>query len=93
MADLVAEHSDQRWAVDVPFGWPDRFVALIADRHEGPLPAESMPAAADWETWRTKQVAQRRTDAFLTVDPRINTRPLPAVLSAARRDRGNVGAN
>lgn len=37
-----------------------------------------MPTAADWETWRTKQVAQRRTDAFLTVDPRIDTRPLPA---------------
>lgn len=78
IADLIAEQRGQRWAVDVPFGCPDRFVALIADRHDGPLPAESIPAAADWETWRTKLVAQRRTDAFLTVDPRIVTRPLPA---------------
>ncbi len=37
-----------------------------------------MPAAADWEKWRTRQVAQRRTDRFLTDDPRIKTRPLPA---------------
>ena len=50
----------------------------MADRHDGPLPAEAMPAAADWEKWRTRQVAQRRTDRFLTDDPRIKTRPLPA---------------
>ena len=78
IAALIAEHKVSRWAVDVPFGWPDRFVDLMADRHHGPLPAQAMPAAADWEKWRTRQVAQRRTDRFLTDDPRIKTRPLPA---------------
>ncbi len=37
-----------------------------------------MPAAAGWEKWRTREVAQRRTDRFLTDDTRIKTRPLPA---------------
>ncbi len=78
IAPLIAEHRASTWAVDVPFGWPDHFVALMADRHQGPLPAQAMPAAADWEKWRTRQVAQRRTDRFLTDDPRIKTRPLPA---------------
>lgn len=78
IAPLIAEHKASRWAVDVPFGWPDLFVALMADRHHGPLPAQAMPAAAAWEKWRTRQVAQRRTDRFLTDDPRIKTRPLPA---------------
>lgn len=78
IAPLIAEHKGSRWAVDVPFGWPDLFVALMADRHHGPLPTRAMPAAADWERWRTRQVAQRRTDRFLTDDPRIKTRPLPA---------------
>lgn len=78
IAPLISEHRESRWAVDVPFGWPDLFVALMADRHGGPLPVEAMPAAADWEKWRTRQIAQRRTDRFLTDDPRIKTRPLPA---------------
>lgn len=78
IAALISEHRESRWAVDVPFGWPDLFVALMADRHDGPLPAEALPAAADWEKWRTQHVAQRRTDRFLTDDPRIKTRPLPA---------------
>lgn len=64
--------------MDVPFGWPDLFVQLMTDRHEGPLPSESMPQSADWDTWRTREVAQRLTDRFLTDDPRIKTRPLPA---------------
>ena len=78
IAPLISEHRECRWAVDVPFGWPDLFVALMANRHHGPLPAEAMPAAADWEKWRTREVAQRITDRFLTDDPRIKTRPLPA---------------
>lgn len=78
IATLIAEHGDCSWAVDVPFGWPDRFVALMASRHEAPLPLDAMPLDADWEVWRTQQIAQRRTDAFLTTDPRIKTRPLPA---------------
>jgi Protein of unknown function (DUF429) len=78
IAPLISKHRESRWAVDVPFGWPDLFVALMADRHDGLLPAEAMPAAADWEMWRTRQVAQRCTDRFLTDDPRIKTRPLPA---------------
>lgn len=78
IAPLISDNRESRWAVDVPFGWPDLFVALMTDRHERPLPAEAMPPAADWEKWRTRQVAQRRTDRFLTDDPRIKTRPLPA---------------
>lgn len=78
IAPLISEHRESRWAVDVPFGWPDLFVALMANRHNGPLPAEAMPAAADWDKWRTRQVAQRLTDRFLTDDARIKTRPLPA---------------
>lgn len=78
IAPLISEHRESRWAVDVPFGWPDLFVALMADRHHAPLPAEAMPGAADWGKWRTRQVAQRLTDRFLTDDPRIKTRPLPA---------------
>ena len=78
IAPLIAKHKTNRWAVDVPFGWPDLFVALMADRHHAPLPAQAMPAAAAWEKWRTREIAQRRTDRFLTDDPRIKTRPLPA---------------
>src|SRR4051794_37480692 len=78
IAPLISEHRESTWAVDVPFGWPDLFVALMAERHTGPLPAEVMPAAADWEKWWTRKVAQRLTDRFLTDDPRIETRPLPA---------------
>ena len=78
VAPLIAEHHGSRWAVDVPFGWPDRFVALMASRHNQPLPVEARPADADWETWRTRQVAQRVTDAFVTEDERIKTRPLLA---------------
>lgn len=78
IAPLIAEHKTSTWAVDVPFGWPDLFVELMTDRHHGPLPAEAMPAEANWEKWRTREIAQRRTDRFLTDDPRINTRPLPA---------------
>jgi hypothetical protein len=71
IAPLIYEHRASSWAVDVPFGWPDLFVALMADRHKGPLPAEAMRAAVDWEKWRTRQVAQRLTDRFLTDDPRL----------------------
>lgn len=78
IAPLISVNKESRWAVDVPFGWPDLFVALMRDRHDGPLPAEAMPAAAGWEKWRTRQIAQRLTDRFLTDDPRIKTRPLPA---------------
>lgn len=78
IAALISEHRESRWAVDVPFGWPDLFVDLMGKRHDRPLPAEAMPATADWENWRTRQIAQRRTDRFLTDDPRIKTRPLPA---------------
>ena len=77
IARLIAEHKESRWAVDVPFGWPDLFVGLMAQRRDQPLPAEALPAAADWQTWRTREVAQRQTDRFLTDDPRIATRPLP----------------
>ena len=78
IAPLIAENQESTWAVDVPFGWPDLFVALMADRHQGPLPVEAIPTLENWEQWRTRQVAQRLTDRFLTDDPRIKTRPLPA---------------
>jgi hypothetical protein len=75
---LINDHSTKRWAVDVPFGWPDKFVELMHRRHENPLAKELIPAPADRERWRTREVAQRLTDRFLTDDPRIATRPLPA---------------
>lgn len=78
VAPLITQHRGNRWAVDVPFGWPDRFVALMASRHDKPLPVEARPADTEWETWRTRHVAQRVTDAFLAEDERIKTRPLPA---------------
>lgn len=78
IAPLIARHQGCRWAVDVPFGWPDQFVSLIASRHHGPLPAAMRPESAEWESWRTRRVAQRVTDTFLTNDERIRTRPLPA---------------
>lgn len=78
IATLIAEHGASSWAIDVPFGWPEQFVALMADRHDGPLPARSLPPQEAWEKWRTREVAQRLTDRFLTDDPRIKTRPLPA---------------
>ena len=37
-----------------------------------------MPTDEEWEDWRTNQIAQRRTDKYLTDDPRIRTRPLRA---------------
>lgn len=78
IAGLISDHRDASWAVDVPFGWPDLFVQLMGDRHERPLSAEELPLDDEWETWRTKDVAQRRTDAFLTNHDKIKTRPLPA---------------
>ena len=54
---------------------------LIAEHHGSRWAVDvpfGWPADADWETWRTRQVAQRLTDAFLTDDERIKTRPLPA---------------
>lgn len=78
LAPLIAGQRGSSWAVDVPFGWPDLFVRLMLDRHDHPLPASAMPADADWDRWRTRQVAQRQTDRFVTEHPAIRTRPLPA---------------
>ncbi|TQM65146.1 DUF429 domain-containing protein [Humibacillus xanthopallidus] len=39
IAPLIHEHRVCRWAVDVPFGWPDLFVALMANRHSAPCSA------------------------------------------------------
>jgi len=75
---LIAENQDCSWAVGVPFGWPDQFVALMESRHESPMPVGSIPLDAEWDIWRTQRVAQRRTDAYLTTHPQIKTRPLPA---------------
>lgn len=78
IAALVVATHPATWAVDVPFGWPDQFVSLLAKRHRQPLARDDIPATAAWEKWRTREVAQRLTDRFLTDDPRIRTRPLPA---------------
>lgn len=75
---LIAEHRESTWAVDVPFGWPELFVKLMKDRHQAPLPPAAVPVMAAWDRWRTREVAQRLTDRFLTDDTRIRTRPLPA---------------
>ncbi len=87
---LVADHRESTWAVDVPFGWPDLFVQLMTDRHKAPLPAAAVPVMANWDKWRTREVAQRLTDRFLTDDTRIKTRPLPPRFScsAPRRPCG-----
>lgn len=78
IADLIREHQPSTWAVDVPFGWPDKFVGLMCRRHNGPLPPSDIPPREDRESWRTREVAQRVTDRFLTDDERIQVRPLPA---------------
>lgn len=78
IAPLIGKNADSWWAIDVPFGWPDAFVELMAWRHNAALAPDCVPDEASWERWRTRTVAQRRTDEFLTHDPRIRTRPLPA---------------
>lgn len=76
--ELITRTGDEPWGVDVPFGWPDAFVALMADRHTQSLPQSLLPAKDDWAGWRTRTIAQRRTDAFLTHHEQVRTRPLPA---------------
>ena len=88
IAPLIDEHRASSWAVDVPFGWPDLCVALMADRHKGPLPAVATPAAADWEKWRARQVAQRLTDRFLTDDPRLKSLRVAAIGPLGRSEGG-----
>lgn len=78
VAALIDQHRDSHWAVDVPFGWPDRFVKLMTVRHNGPLPADHLPDEGEWKVWRTGRVARRVTDQFLYDHESINTRPLPA---------------
>lgn len=75
---LIHAHRSDSWAVDVPFGWPEEFVRLMTDRHSEPLAPDAIPAPERWETWRTREIAQRLTDRFVTDDVRIRTRPLPA---------------
>ncbi len=89
---LIEKHREETWAVDVPFGWPDKFVDLMADRHDSPLRSAAVPPDDEWENWRTRQVAQRRTDRFLTND----TYQRPAVASLVPTpgsDRGDVDAH
>ena len=74
--ELITEYGSEPWAVDVPFGWPDRFVDLMDQRHKEPLPAERLPVQTDWDTWRKQQVAQRQTDRYLT--DHLKVKPLPA---------------
>lgn len=62
----------------MPFGWPDGFVALMADRRDRPLPPALVPDERRWETWRTAEVARRSTDQFLYDHPSVATRPLAA---------------
>jgi len=78
VVELMAKHRDDQWAVDVPFGWPDRFVAFMADRRDGPLPQCLLPEVSTWNTWRTAEVARRRTDQYLLNHKQVRTRPLPA---------------
>jgi hypothetical protein len=90
IAPLIAKHGRSRWAVDVPFGWPELFVALMADRHQGPLPAEAIPAVADWEVWRTRRVAQRGTVALSHRARPAQQIFLPAASRQSRRRRWAV---
>ena len=75
---LIASTGEEPWGVDVPFGWPDGFVDLMATRHRAPLSEGLLPAEGDWAVWRTRDIAQRRTDAFLTHHEQVLVRPLPA---------------
>jgi hypothetical protein len=50
----------------------------MANRQEHPFPSDGLPAPDTWEELRRKTIAQRRTDAFLTTDERVQTCPLPA---------------
>jgi len=78
IAPLIIEHADEWWAVDVPFGWPDAFEAMIRERHSRPLSEGSVPAESEWDKWRTDTVARRVTDHFLLSAEGIRQRPLPA---------------
>ncbi len=76
VVDLIYAHRHEPFAIDVPFGWPEQFVALMTDRQARPLRDDQVPADTDWEQWRTRTVAQRRTDRFIVEQPEIGTRPL-----------------
>jgi Protein of unknown function (DUF429) len=78
VAALISQHRDSHWAVDVPFGWPEQFVELMAVRHNGPLSADQLSKVVDWELWRTRLIARRVTDQCLYDHEDVNTRPLPA---------------
>lgn len=76
IAPLIAERAGSWWAVDVQFGWPDAFADLVHNGHLRALAPDALPDEADWQKWRIRTLAQRRTDAFCAEDPRIKTRPL-----------------
>lgn len=93
VAPLIAEHQGSWWAVDVPFGWPDRFVALMASRHDKPLPVDARPPATDWEIWR---ISARRaaSDRRASHQRRTDQDSTPAgFVPTARCHRGDVGAH
>jgi hypothetical protein len=73
---LIEEHAVEQWAVDVPFGWPDGFVALMADRHDKPLPSAQTPPEAEWNAWRTDVISRRVTEREVLA--RVGVAPLRA---------------
>jgi hypothetical protein len=91
VAPLIAKHRDSRWAVDVPFGWPDLFVELMADRHKG---AAACGGDADRGGLEAVADSAGRTTAHRPVPHRrpANQDPSPSgVVPTARRHRRNVG--
>ena len=73
---LIEENAADQWAVDVPFGWPDGFVALMADRHEKPLRSAQLPPEAEWNAWRTDAISRRVTEREVLA--RVGVAPLRA---------------
>jgi len=78
VVNLIAAESQWQWAVDVPFGWPSRYVEFLQRRRHHPLTGSDLEVIEDRRTWRTSTLAQRATDVFLTGHPQIKARPLPA---------------
>jgi hypothetical protein len=78
VVDLIAGESQWQWAVDVPFGWPSRYVEFLERRRHRPLTSSDLEVIEDRKAWRTSTLAQRATDVFLTRHPQIKARPLPA---------------
>lgn len=79
IASLIAGHREDQWAVDVPFGWPEPFVDFLEHHRSGPLHGEKAPDVDARRSWRTHELALRRTDLFVMEELKkrsVSVRPL-----------------